>query len=350
MKVLKQVISGHRSRMVLATIILTPSLAFSISFVLYRSHVRDLEESSRRAAAAYQVNLAEREYLLVKLIADPEVALREHWYSRGADKQLQRFLLLESLKEKRVAYTADQLAKIYLKMPEARAMIVSHPACDSEFLMKHWNGALVGAGTGDDKPLTAMVSNLRTPLHLVEKLDSLESPARGDDLQAAIDLRLHATELVMSRGSVIQFIGSLGDMRIWAGNPIRRSYTWNDVNKDTILKAHKDSADESESVFFRGFTNWKDYPHDGTDSGEFREGQKNFATLEEASGWLRRKSEKLPTVYRNDGLVVCCGKDTQLRKITVEVWQIVINGSRPVTLPGGVDSNISVSSTLESER
>lgn len=344
MKLLSRAIPNSDVRAILASLILVPALAIFVGSGVYRSQVRAWTENSRQMDERYRADLSRKEALEARLTADPEVALRERWYVWEKGKEQRRYVLLESLRRSRVPYTPDLLAKIYQKVPEAGSDIVSHPACDAEFLANHWNDALVRTRAGDDKVLIAMVSNPQTPPHLVEALESPEILKAGKELRAAIDLRLHGADLVMTKGSWISFAGDRGVMDIWAGTGLGRSYTWKDVNKDTVLEAREKSVGGVREVYFQGLTNWHDHPHDDTDSGEFREGRKNFGTLEEAVVWLRLQSEKYPTVHRNDGLVVSCGRDAKRRQIAVEVWQILVNGTKPTTLPGSDDSNISFSS------
>ena len=58
--------------------------------------------------------------------------------------------------------------------------------------------------------------------------------------------------------------------------------------------------------------------------------------------WITRQAAAKATVYRNDGLLVSCGKSPLPPHLTVEVWQILINGNKPAALPGSEDSKITL--------
>ena len=344
MKLLMRAIPNSDVRTIFASCILVPLLAFPEGSGIYRLQGRAEVEMSARDVAHYRAAIARKEALEARLVTDPEVALRERWYVWKGGDDPHREILLESLKSTRVPYTPGLLANIYEKIPEAGPSLVSHPACDPEFLTSHWRDALAWALGGDDKTLIAIVGNPRTPLHLVEELQLLETLKAGKELQAAIDLRLHGADLVMTKGDRIRFTGDRGVMSIWAGSDLGRSYEWKGFNRDAFLEARTEVVAGVREVHFRGSTSWQSMPHDDTDSGEFREGRRKFTTMEEATGWLRLQSDNLPTVYRNDGLVVSCGRDAKRRKIMVEVWQILVNGNKPTVLPGSDDSKISPSS------
>jgi hypothetical protein len=74
------------------------------------------------------------------------------------------------------------------------------------------------------------------------------------------------------------------------------------------------------------------------------EGQQHFGRVEEAVAWLKKKSEWMPYVYRNDGLAVGWRTVIPYRKqLTVDVWQILIGGQKPTRLPGADDGAITTS-------
>jgi hypothetical protein len=65
--------------------------------------------------------------------------------------------------------------------------------------------------------------------------------------------------------------------------------------------------------------------------------------VEEALEWIKRHDSWLPTVYRDDGLVVGYGKSPQRYQLNVEVWQILIGGKKPTALPGSNNESIKTS-------
>ena len=63
--------------------------------------------------------------------------------------------------------------------------------------------------------------------------------------------------------------------------------------------------------------------------------------------WIK-EPERASFVYRGDGLMVGWGKTADPKQLTVEVWQILIDGKKPSRLPGSQDDKIVVE-TVETE-
>jgi hypothetical protein len=59
--------------------------------------------------------------------------------------------------------------------------------------------------------------------------------------------------------------------------------------------------------------------------------------------WIAEQ-QWMPFVYRNDGLMVGWSKTPLRRQLNVDVWQILIHGQKPTSLPGATDGAIRVSS------
>ncbi|MCC6486470.1 MAG: hypothetical protein IT364_03145 [Candidatus Hydrogenedentes bacterium] len=87
---------------------------------------------------------------------------------------------------------------------------------------------------------------------------------------------------------------------------------------------------------------WRKTP-DGIRRCVVQEGWQYFITVEEAVQWIKRQDRWLPTVYRDDGLVVGYGKSPQRYQLNVYVWQILIGGKKPTTLPGSNNQAIKTS-------
>jgi hypothetical protein len=123
---------------------------------------------------------------------------------------------------------------------------------------------------------------------------------------------------------------------------LERSCELNDATRSANLEARK----ERSGVYFYGFKEDRGQAN-VTTRIEFREGRKNFQTMEQADQWLRQQSAKIPTVYRNDGLTVSCSMNPEKNLLTVEVWQIMIQASNPRSLPGSDDSKIIVTTLAD---
>ena len=334
-----------------AILLLSPLLAYPAGSSLYRVHVRNMGEDSKIAAEHSKIQRAKSDALYDQLVTEPEIVLRERWFVWDPGREPHHYLFLKSLKDPDVPYTSALLDRIYRASPETQALVVAHSACDASFLASHWPDALCQSEQGKDELLIAMIQNPKTPVHLVEELETSTLVKRRQetgDLKLVIDVRLHKGDLVMTRGCRIQANTETARISIYAFSDLARGYEWKDVNEDAVLSSLKENGPGGPSLYFYGSTkNWRE--HDGTTGGEFREGRKGFQSPEQALQWIRQQSGKYPTVYRNDGLLVSCGKDLERKQITVEVWQILIIGNKPATLPGSDDSKITFSAPDSSD-
>ncbi len=87
--------------------------------------------------------------------------------------------------------------------------------------------------------------------------------------------------------------------------------------------------------------------HHGITRCVTEEGQQHFKTLDEAMKWIQKRAW-MPFVYREDGLMVAWDKNLDRMQLSVEVWQILINGKKPKGLPGSERDKIVVE-TVETE-
>ena len=90
---------------------------------------------------------------------------------------------------------------------------------------------------------------------------------------------------------------------------------------------------------------WRE--HHGITRCVTEEGQQHFKTVEEAMKWIK-DANWMPFVYRDDGLMVGWDKKLSRKQLSVEVWQILIDGKKPKRLPGSQDDKIVVE-TVETE-
>lgn len=341
-KLLSRILPKSSYRVIFATVVIPPLIAFPMGAAAYRWRVSNLAGDSRKAADSSRIQRAKSDALQAQLISDPEIALRERWFDWKRGNEMARYLFTESLKEPRVPYTPAQLSRIYQEAPEARVLVVAHPACDSAFLADHWSLALNEAEAGNDRILIAIASNPKTPKALLENLESsslLSHRPVPDTLKHVLDLRLHRGELVIFRYQQIQVITKIGLIKIHASSDLRRSGEWKSVTRSATLEARKESSPDGPVLYFYGFSE-DSGQHPVTKRIEFREGRKSFQTADQVMLWIRQQSGRIPTVYRNDGLLVSCDMDPAKNQLTVEVWQILINSNKPSSLPGGDDTKI----------
>lgn len=347
-KLLSRVLPKSPCRVIFTTLVIPPLIAYPMGAAAYHWHVRNDAANSRKAAEFSQIQRAKSDALQARLIADPEIALRERWFERNQADEMTRYLFTKSLKEPHVSYTLAQLTRIYQEAPEARALVVAHPACDPPFLANHWSHALSEATAGNDDILLAIASNPKTPKELLENLESSELLSLRkvpDTLKHVLDARLHREQWVMSRDQKIQATTEIGLVKLYASSDLQRSCEWKSATRSATLEARKDSSPDGPILYFYGF---------GEDSGqanvttriEFLEGKKSFQTPDQAILWIRQQSERIPTVYRNDGLLVSSNMNAERNQLTIEVWQILINANKPMSLPGGDDAQITVTAPV----
>ena len=84
---------------------------------------------------------------------------------------------------------------------------------------------------------------------------------------------------------------------------------------------------------------WRD--HGGITQCVTDEGQQHFKSVDEALKWIDGRNW-MPFVYRDDGLMVGWRKNLERKELSVEVWQILIDGKKPRRLPGSHDEKIVV--------
>ncbi len=147
------------------------------------------------------------------------------------------------------------------------------------------------------------------------------------------------TETVMPPNSSITAETTTGTIKITAGNGLLRSYTWEGATRSVEMGARRTRWYGSLGLAFPGPGNhWK--PHNGISRGVLEEGQMRFTSMAAAMKWIGERGKLLPTVYRNDGLMVAFGKSLPRKQLNVQVWQIYINGKKPTSLAGSHDAKI----------
>ncbi len=138
-----------------------------------------------------------------------------------------------------------------------------------------------------------------------------------------------------------------GKIVIAASQGLKRSYTWDGATRSVEMWPRKERWYGSLGVYFPGpGDHW--VPNNGISRGVVQEGQQHFKTVGEAMKWIDEQ-KWLPLVYRNDGLAVGWRKVPERRQLTVEVWQIYIDGKKPTNLPGSQDEKIVVEAVRKEE-
>ncbi len=150
-------------------------------------------------------------------------------------------------------------------------------------------------------------------------------------------------EMVMSPGMSITASTREGIITIAAGEGFKRSYTWDGETRSVTLWPRWERWYGSLGAYYPGpGQHWRN--NHGITRGVLDEGQQHFQTIEEALKWIGL-AEQAGCIYRDDGLMVCWGRVLARKQLNVEVWQIMIAGKKPRSLPGSKNDAVSVSKT-----
>ena len=174
-------------------------------------------------------------------------------------------------------------------------------------------------------------------------------------------------EIVMTPGMTIAVNAGVRSMSITAGKNFERTYTWNKCTRTVTLEPRSQRWYGSLGLFHAPFGfSWD--ACDNVRRAFIDEGQQHFNTLKDASiylshlgavGWTFESTDprvpssttytdkRLPIdqqpIYTNDGLVIQWWKEGRTGlTINIQVWQILINGKKPTSLPGAQDSAFTI--------
>ncbi len=150
----------------------------------------------------------------------------------------------------------------------------------------------------------------------------------------------------MSPGMRITAKTSVGTIAITAVDEQTRSYTWEGATRAVERSPATERFFAEDGLFYKGKgDHWRD--HHGITRCLTKEANKLCITVEDAMAWIK-EPERASFVYRGDGLMVGWDKIADSKQLTVEVWQILIDGKKPTRLPGSQDDKIVVE-TIETE-
>ena len=152
-------------------------------------------------------------------------------------------------------------------------------------------------------------------------------------------------EIVMTLGMEIVAQTANGEIKIRAGQNYERFYTWNGATRSANLWQHKQRWYGSLGIYYPGpGEHWKS--NGGITRGCLDEGVLWFKTVDDALNWIKRAhSTGVDYVFTDDGLLIGFGKLPARKQVNVSVWQIMIAGEKPRSLPGSKNDLVSVSKT-----
>ena len=149
-------------------------------------------------------------------------------------------------------------------------------------------------------------------------------------------------EIVMPPNSTIVATTKTGTISIRSGKGLKRYYTWEGATRSVVMWPRSKRWDGSIGIYYPGpGSHW--FKHNGVSRGVLEEGQQHFKNTDDAITWIEKCKQWVPLVYRNDGLLVAYGKALPREQLNVEVWQIMINGQKPVKLEGSKNDAIHAS-------
>ncbi len=171
---------------------------------------------------------------------------------------------------------------------------------------------------------------------LLERLSN-----RGDPPVPAVN------ETVMPPLASITATTDAGTITIRSGVGCRRYYTWEGATRSVAMIARWERWTGSLGLYYPGPAyHWFPF-HGGIGRACLEEGWLDFPTTNEALQWIELTRTWLPLTYRNDGLLVGFGKTLARKQLNVDVWQILIGGSKPTDLPGNSPHGIVTSWDVE---
>jgi hypothetical protein len=168
------------------------------------------------------------------------------------------------------------------------------------------------------------------------------------DGQAVPSVLLSDCELVMRPGMRITATTPVGTIAVTAVDDLTRSYTWEGATRAVPMEARAMTTGSwfgSLGLFNPGAgEHWRE--HHGITRCVTEEGQRHFKTVDEALKWIQNERGSLPSVYRDDGLLVGWNKNLGRNQLDVEVWQIFIDGKKPKRLAGSQNDKIIVETVV----
>jgi len=138
-----------------------------------------------------------------------------------------------------------------------------------------------------------------------------------------------------------------GTIKITAGKAFERFYSWDGATRSEILEPRRERWVGRLGIRKITNINWK--PHNTITHALLEEAQLNFFSIRDALAFIRH-DDRLDgnTVYNDSGLMVTWNKELDQTSATdgfleVNVWQVLINGEKPIKLHGSQNNKILVS-------
>jgi hypothetical protein len=150
-------------------------------------------------------------------------------------------------------------------------------------------------------------------------------------------------ETVMFPGMEIRARTAHGEVKIRAAHDFKRFYTWDGGTRSAKLWPRKQRWYGSLGIYYPGpGEHWKS--NNGITRGVLEEGVLWFKTVDDAQNWIKRsRFHGIDYIFTDSGLLIGFGKKPARKQVNVSVWQLMIAGEKPRSVPGSNNDLISAS-------
>jgi hypothetical protein len=155
-------------------------------------------------------------------------------------------------------------------------------------------------------------------------------------------------EVVLREGDIVSATTDVGTIKVHAGPGYFRTYEWNGAKRSVELWPRNERWYGSLGLYYPGpGFHWEE--HEGIARCCVEEGQQHVRDEDEFYQWLNKrkiaqKGHIDHYVYNSTGLVVGWSKFLPRKELNVEVWQVLVNGSKPANLKGANDKAVFLTS------
>ena len=139
-----------------------------------------------------------------------------------------------------------------------------------------------------------------------------------------------ANASVLDAGQQVVASTAAGKMKIEAGPGLRRVFSWDSLRRGAIVNARSEGFANAQNpgLTFDGTPKvWE--AANGVTKLRYEEGVRNYDNIDDATIWMQIR--RLYFVYNDDGLVL--GWNREGDALHVELWQFLINGEKPTSMP-----------------
>lgn len=180
--------------------------------------------------------------------------------------------------------------------------------------------------------LTAMLLTL-----LCASLSCL--PAQEEDA-----IECSPLEAVLKQGDVVIGTTASGTIEIKAMNDCKRQFEWKDNVRELTMWPRPERWGQARrlGLYYPGPGYHWMRTSDNIRRAVVDESEVHFETLNDAITWLEKISGWFPTVYNDDGLVLSFGMSPSRYQLEVGIYQIYVNGEKPIRIPGSTNSKIEI--------